>query len=380
MDPIIIVGSGLAGYAVARELRKLDTATPLLIITGDAGDAYSKPMLSNALTAGKSAASLASANPEKLAQDLNAQILTHTTVNSIDAAVKTLATDKGSHRYHALVLALGAEPIRPQLEGDAADALLPVNDLWDYAHFRQRLEGAKKIAILGAGLIGCEFANDLAGKGYDISVVGLSQQPLANLIPEAAGAVLAERLQELGVQWKLGRRALGAWHRDGQIELRLDNGETMTADVVLSAVGLRPRTQLASAAGIAVRHGIQVDAMLRTSAPDVYALGDCAEIEGQVMLYVPPIMHASRALAKTLSGEPTAAAFPPMPVAIKTTAYPITVLPPPAGSNGEWELLEQDGGLKLAFHDASRRLLGFALTSGKTSQRTALLAQLGNAS
>jgi rubredoxin-NAD+ reductase len=378
MKPIIIIGSGLAGYGLAREFRKLDTATPLFIITRDKGDAYSKPMLSAACTSGKTPQSLISATTEKMAQDLNATILQETAVSKIDTNSRLVVTSQGTYEYQSLVLALGAEVIRPRLEGNGVDSVLSVNDLWDYARFREVLESAKRIAILGSGLIGCEFANDLAGKGYDITVIGMTDQPLTPLIPAAAGAALKQRLSDLGVQWRLGRTATAVEQASNGLNVVLDNGDRINADLVLSAVGLRARTALAAEAGIAVNRGIIVDDHLRTSAPDVYALGDCIEINGQLMPYVMPIMHASRALAKTLAGEHTAVAFPAMPVAVKTPACPISVLPAPANAEGAWQLLEEDGGLKFGFVDSEQKLQGFVLTESKTTQRTALVSQLGN--
>ena len=180
------------------------------------------------------------------------------------------------------------------------------------------------------------------------------------------------------MQWCLGRTATAVEQANNGVNVVLDNGEQIEADVVLSAVGLRARTALAAEAGIAVNRGVIVDDHLRTSAPDVYALGDCIEINGQLMPYVMPIMHASRALAKTLAGEYTPVVFPAMPVAVKTPACPISVLPAPANTEGAWQLLEEDGGLKFGFVDSAQKLQGFVLTESKTTQRTALVSQLGN--
>ncbi len=379
MNPIIIIGSGLAGYGMARELRKLDSATPLMIITQDAGDSYSKPMLSAALSQGKSAENLVMASAEKMASDLNAQVLTKTQVEHIDTANKTVSTSQGVFTYQALILSLGADTIRPRLDGDGVADVLSVNDLWDYARFRQKLEGAKRIAILGSGLIGCEFANDLAGKGYEITVIGMTATPLSPLLPAAAGAALQTKLSGLGIHWQLGRGATSVNKVATGLSVALDNGDNIEADVVLSAVGLRARTALAAEAGITVNRGIVVDEFCRTSAADVYALGDCMEFNAQVMPYVMPIMHCSRAIAKTLTGEASAVVFPAMPVAIKTTAYPITVLPAPINTVGEWKTLEEDGGLKLGFVDEAQQLQGFVLTETKTAQRMAMVNQLGGA-
>jgi len=376
MNPIIIIGSGLAGYGMARELRKLDSASPLMIITQDTGDSYSKPMLSAAFSQSKSAENLVMASAEKMASDLNAQILTKTQVEHIDTANKTVSTSQGVFNYQALILSLGADTIRPNLDGDGVAEVLSVNDLWDYAQFRLKLEGAKSVAILGSGLIGCEFANDLAGKGFDISVIGMTKTPLSPLLPEVVGAALQKNLNDLGVHWFLGSGATSVNKVGASLSVELNNGEKIEADVVLSAIGLRARTSLALEAGITINRGVVVDEYCRTSAADVYALGDCMEFNAQIMPYVMPIMHCSRAIAKSLTGEATAVVFPAMPVAIKTAAYPITVLPAPINEDGKWVSLEENGGFKLAYVNKENQLKGFVLTEGKTSQRMAMAALL----
>jgi rubredoxin---NAD+ reductase len=377
--PIVILGSGLAGYTLAREFRKLDAASPLLIVTRDDGCVYSKPMLSNALSSGKSPADLASTTADKAAADLNATIMANATVTAIYPETQEIQTSVGKLAYRALVLALGADPIRPALGGNAADEVFSVNDLADYARFRAALKPDSTVAILGSGLIGCEFANDLAGAGFAVTVIGPAVYPLQPLLPEQAGKELQQALAGIGVQWLLGRTAISATRNDAGMALTLDDGSSLNADIALSAIGLRPRTDLAKATGIAVDRGIVTDSHLRTSAANVYSLGDCAEIEGRVMPFVMPIMHAARTLAKTLAGQPSAVMFPPMPVTIKTLIYPIVVQPAPAGADAGWIGMESDNGLQLWQIDPQGKMLGFALTGAKTRQRSAMLARLESA-
>jgi rubredoxin-NAD+ reductase len=156
----------------------------------------------------------------------------------------------------------------------------------------------------------------------------------------------------------------------------LDNGQEIIADVVLSAVGLKPRTELARKAGLKINRGIAVDRMLATSAPDVYALGDCAEVEGLVLPFVMPIMHAARALAATLAGKPTAVAYPAMPVLVKTPACPTIISPPASGAAGQWQIEQTSDSVKSLFVDASGKLLGFALNGAATAERAKLAPQL----
>jgi rubredoxin-NAD+ reductase len=251
-----------------------------------------------------------------------------------------------------------------------------VNDLNGYARFRERLEGAKRVAIIGPGLIGCEFANDLAASGRSVTVIGPDKAPLGRLLPPQAGLSLQAGLVKAGIDWHLERLVERIDRADRGLRLSLDSGLRIEADLVLSAVGLQPDTRLAAGAGLAVGRGIEVDRQLRTSAPDVYAIGDCAEVEGLVLPYVMPIMHAARALARTLSGEATALSYPAMPVVVKTPAHPVVVAPPAPGADGSWlEELVADG-VRARFVSGDGRLLGFALTGGAVAEKQALTKQL----
>jgi len=373
--PIVIVGSGLAGYTLVRELRKVDKETPVLLITGDAGDFYSKPMLSTALAQNRTAPQLVTTPADAMATQLGVNLLKNVRVEAIDRQASEVVTSAGRFDYGRLVLALGADPIRIPLGGDAANEVLSVNDLDDYGHFRERLELADSVAILGAGLIGCEFANDLLAHGKKVMVLDPFERPLANLLPAAACADVRAGLSEAGVQWHLGRSARAvdrATDGSSGYRLTLDDGSTVNADLVLSAVGLRPRIALAEAAGLKVGRGIIVDEFLRTSDSAIYALGDCAQFGERILPYVLPIMHAARGIVLSLTGEPVAVRFPCMPVVVKTPACKVVTAPPAATAQGSWHSEGEPGNLKLSFQDAEGRLLGFALTGAATSQRMAL--------
>ena len=372
MHPIIIIGSGLAGYNAAKELRKLDKETPLTVIAADSGHFYSKPMLSNALAAKKAPSAIALNTPEQMTTQLNATVRARTRVKAINAAAHTVHIGDETLAYSKLVLALGAEQIRLPIAGDATDAIVTVNDLDDYGRFHALLEGRKNIVIIGAGLIGSEFANDLVVAGHHVDVIDIANQPLGRLLPPEGGALLQQKLAALGVTWHFGAGTRSVNRDGGALRVMLDNGETLQADVVLSAVGLKPRTLLARAAGLTTHRGIVVNRTLATSDADIYALGDCMEIEGLVMPYVMPIMHAARALGATLAGKPTAVSFPAMPVMVKTPACPTIVSPPAPSAVGEWKIEHMPDGIKSLFVDASGKLLGFALNGAATVERAKL--------
>jgi rubredoxin---NAD+ reductase len=376
MNPIIILGSGLAGYNVAKELRKLDKETPLTVISADSGSFYSKPMLSNALAGKKPPAAIALNSPEQMATQLNATVRSKTRVTSINTAAHTIHIGDETLAYSKLVLALGADQIRLPITGDAADAIITVNDLDDYGRFHTLLDGKKRVAIIGAGLIGSEFANDLAVGGHHAEVIDIAALPLGRLLPPQGGEMVRDRLQALGVVWHFGTGTKSVERNGSELKVTLDNGTVIAADIVLSAVGLKPRTDLARAAGLKANRGIVVNRNLQTSDADIYALGDCMEIENLVMPYVMPIMHAARALGATLGGKPTAVSFPAMPVMVKTPACPTIVSPPAAGAVGEWKVEQTADGVKSLFVDASGKLLGFALNGAATAERAKLAPQL----
>lgn len=373
---IVIIGSGLAGFTLIREIRKLDKSTPITLVTREPGYFYSKPMLSTALAGKKEAAQLISSTAEALASQLDLTIHAETDVSAIDTSQKMIRSSKGDIAYNKLVLALGADQIRIPLQGNAAHEVLTVNDLEDYAKFREVLTGKKRVAILGAGLIGCEFANDLTLGGYEVDVIDLAPQALGRLIPEAAAKDLQNKLSDIGVQWHFGTTVQTIERNGDQLNITLANGESFSTDVVLSAVGLRPRLDLAKLAGITTNIGIQVNRELETNKSHVYALGDCAEVEGLVLPYVMPIMQAARALAVTLTGQPTPLSYPAMPVMVKTPALATIVSPPAKGAIGEWKTTKTDDGLEAHFESEDGKLLGFVLMGSATAQRGALTKEL----
>lgn len=376
-EPVVIVGSGLAGYAVARELRKLDAETPVLMLSADHGGFYSKPMLSNALSTGKAPESIVNGNAAQMAAQLKIAIRPHCRIAAIDQSNNTvILADEERIRYGSLVLALGADQIRLPLSGDGADEIFTVNDLDDYKNFRSALEGKKRVGIIGAGLIGCEFANDLAVAGYQVDVIDIGAQPLGRLLPPAGGGFLQRKLEAVGVVFHLNTTTQSVDKIQDRFRLAFADGKAVESDLVLSSVGLRPRTQLAASAGIPVNRGIVVDRLLQTQSPRIYALGDCAEVAGKVLPFVMPITHAARALAATLAGNPTPVQYPAMPVMVKTPACQTVVSPPNFSIKGEWQVEANDEGVKAIYRDEAGRLLGFALLGVATKEKNSLTPQL----
>lgn len=370
--PVVIIGTGLAGYNLAREFRKLDGETPLLLITADDGRSYSKPMLSTGFGKNKEADGLSMAEPGAMAEQLKAEVRTHTRVSGIDPGHKRLWIGEEAVPYRDLILAWGAETVRVPVAGDAAEAIFPINDLEDYARFRAAAAGKKRVLILGAGLIGCEFANDLILGGYEIDLVAPCEQVMPTLLHPAAAAAVQAGLESLGARFHLGPLLTRLDRADDGLEAHLSDGEVLHCDLVVSAIGLRPRTDLAAAAGLEIGRGVVVDRHLQTSHANIYALGDCAEVDGLNLLYVMPLMNCARALAQTLAGTPTPVKYGPMPVTVKTPVCPLVVSPPPKGSEGVWTVEGEGADIKALCLDSDGNLLGYALTGAAVMDKLAL--------
>jgi len=250
--------------------------------------------------------------------------------------------------------------------------VLSVNSLADYTAFRERLEGRRSVAILGAGLIGCEFANDLVAAGIAADVFDIAPQPLGRLLPAQTADYFRRKLEQAGVRFHFGSSIVRVERQGESYALWEARGERCDADLVLSAIGLKPRIALAQAAELTVNRGIVVDHRLMTSVADIHAVGDCAEVAGLNLPFVLPIMQQARALAKTLAGTPTDVAYPAMPVVVKTPACPTVVCPAPAGAQGQWREVADSEGSRALFEDVTGVPIGFALVGAASAEKQVL--------
>jgi rubredoxin-NAD+ reductase len=373
---IIIIGSGMAGYNLAKEFRRLDSESTVLLISADDGRYYSKPMLSTGFAKNKSAEALTMKSAEQMSESLDIKICCSTTVQSVDRVEKTLTLDNDSEKLtyrRSLVLATGAAPMQIPLPAALDGRCMPINDLQDYGCFRQLLAEHKRVTIIGSGLVGTEYANDLSDSGVHVNVVALDDGPLQQLLPKPLSEAVQQQLAQNSIDWHFNNSIAAATVLDDNaLQLTLTNGETIITDLVLSAVGLKPRLQIAEQADLAVNRGVVVDSQLRTSDDNIYALGDCAEIEGHILMYVIPLTLSAKALAKTLSGTPTAVKIPASPVIVKTPTCPVVSCLPSHHEQGSWQFEGDAPDLKASFVGENQSLLGFALTGKSVGERMKL--------
>jgi len=366
-DQVLVIGAGMAGWALVESLRAEDPNRTVTMIARCDGDVYPKPQLSAAAARDRKPDELITVPGPVRAEQLGIHLMARTRVLSIDTERRRVITPRGGIPYGKLVLAPGARQPKPSLAGDAADQVMQVNDLASYRHFRTEVDARTPatILILGAGLIGCEFADDLSSAGHTIHLVDQAAHPLTRLLPEALSSTLAMALQEKGVCLHTGCTVQSVQgSQSGRLAVQLDSGELIESDVVLSALGLIPNAELAGLAGANTGTGIQVDSTLQTSVADIYALGDCAEHNGQLLPYVRPLQEQARALAANLCGrevhyQPNAGT-----VIVKTPSLPLAVWPP--REPGEWVEQEADQHDMVLEHRSGDRLTGFALAGRRT--------------
>lgn len=380
MKNLIIVGTGLAGYALAKKFRQYDQVTSLTLITKSDGGFYSKPLLSTALTHHKTPNQLLIADVDMLRKQLHATILTRCHVFRIDAENKKLFY-QDEHccehilMYDKLVLAFGSEKISTAFEGSAVKDILSVNQLEDYHFFRDQLKEKKDVAILGAGLVGCEFANDLANAGYTVKLITRDRYLLSKQIPESMSRAFEKALSQWGVQFYNTAFPTTLNRKGADIELVLSDGKMVTAALVLSAIGIKPDLTLAKTAHLKINAGIVVNTSLQTSNPDIFALGECAEIFGHLTMHVTPILQCAHVLAKVLVGDKQSVNFAVTPIIIKTPACPMVVVAPPKNCVGEWKTISSENiNIASLFYDEMNQLQGFALSGDAVKEKDRLTA------
>ena len=364
-DTLVILGAGIAGWATAEAIRRHDPERPVLLVSACDGSVYSKPALSIAMGKGLSADELVEKSADEMAAELAIEVRTKTRIVRIDRQRKRLVTTKGGIEYAQLVLAVGARQRKIPVQGNAAKEMLGVNDLAAYRKLREKLDGGiEHVTIVGAGLVGVEFAEDLIAGGKSVTVLDMADGPLAALLPGPISHQLQQRLSGKGVQWRFNTGMKSLEKDEAHYRAQLTDGSELETDLVISAAGLEVMSELAEKAGLNVNRGISVDAQMRTNDESIFAVGDCAEVNGQIYAYIEPIRRQAESIAAALTGKSLPFESKAPVVRVKSPSLPLCISPPIA-EGGSWSVVAQDSdGIRMEYRIGDQ-LAGFAL-SGKT--------------
>lgn len=289
---VVLVGGGAAAFACAQRLRERGFPGTLTMLSADVDPPCDRPNLSKDYLAGTADEGWIPLQSPEFYVDNRIDLHLDCRVVAIDTSAKRVTTASGaSFDYDALLLATGAEPNHLPLPGFDLPNVLALRSQADSRVLLDGITNARAVAIVGAGFIGMEAAAALRSRGLEVHVIAPEALPLARIIGDALAGQLLQMHREQGVQFHLESKTQAF---DGKT-LTLADGATIAADVVLVGVGVKPRTALAQAAGLAVDNGILVDPYLRTSAAGVYAAGDVASYpHGNGRARIEHWVHAQR--------------------------------------------------------------------------------------
>ncbi|ASI59438.1 NADH:flavorubredoxin reductase NorW [Raoultella ornithinolytica] len=373
-DGIVIIGSGFAARQLVKNIRKQDTHIPLTLIAADSMDEYNKPDLSHVVSRGQRADDLTLQTAGEFAEQYHLRLFPYTWVSDLDAAAKVVKSQDREWRYDKLVLATGAAPFIPPVPGH--ELMLTLNSQREYGAAQSQLHDAQRVLIVGGGLIGCELAMDFCRAGKAVTVVDNSASVLSALMPPEVSSRLQHRLTDMGVHLMLKTQLEGLEQTADGIRVSLDRQRSVTVDAVVAAAGLRPETALARHAGLMIRRGVVVNSRLQTSDPAIYALGDCAEINGSVLPFLQPILLSAMCLAKNLLSQANELTLPPMLVKIKTPDLPLHLAGETQRDDLTWNLVAAKEGVVAKGVDAANQLRAFVVSEDRMKEAFALLKQL----
>jgi rubredoxin-NAD+ reductase len=339
---VVIVGGGMGGWSVAEAIRAEDAGVPITLVSACDGSLYHKPELSVALGRGLTPDALRRETGAAAAARLSLRLMADTVAVGLSPERHALRTTRGTLPYTHLVLAHGARPALP----DCLDPALcwRVNGLaaWSSLH-AELARGPRTVAVIGAGMVGCELAEDLARAGHAVMLLGAKALPLPELLPEQAGRRLLAGLGGVGVRYRGESLVSGLSRRpDGTVALALSDGTNLAAATVIAATGLATPSRLVRGAGLAFDRGIVVDpATLRTSGPDIFALGDCISIAGRPCRFIEPIARQAAGIAHAILGRahPGYAHAAPV-IRLKTRSAPIALHGTPVADH-PWHVVEE---------------------------------------
>mgnify|MGYP003637569400 CR=1 FL=1 len=374
--PIIIIGSGFAAYQLIKTIRRTDQVIAISVFTLDAGDDYNKPDLSHVFTNKQGSTDLIRSTAGAFATEHNINLHAFTQVDHIDCEHQEILVSGVRHAYSKLVLATGAKTFIPPMSGDAVDEVITLNSLEEFASAQQKLQQAQRVLVIGAGLIGTEIAMDLVSSGKKVLVVDPSKGLMANMLPDLVANQLRNKMADAGVVFKLGKTIHSLDMGENGLCVTLSSGETEFVDCVIAAAGLKANTGLARKSGITVNNGLIVNLQLQTSAKNIYALGDCAEINGKVMSYLQPIMLSANALAKTLLGQATDLKLPAMLVKVKTPQMPMQLGGNMVTGVTSWQADIDTEGCCVKAYNEQKQMVGFIVTEGHMKKAFPLLREL----
>ncbi len=306
-ERLVVIGNGMAGCRAVEEILARDAERYAVTIFGaEPRVNYNRIMLSPVL-AGEKAFDEIVINTAEWYDDNGIALVSGDPVVSIDRATQTVIAKSGrAEPYDRLLIATGSDPFIIPVPGHKAQGVVTFRDLDDVDKMLAAAEKGGSAVVIGGGLLGLEAAHGLSLRGMTVTVIHLMPTLMERQLDEAAGFLLKTELERRGQAILTGADTAEIVEQDGHVSaVRLKDGREIPADIVVMAVGIRPATALAKAAGLEVERGIMVDDHMVTSDPAVLAVGECVQHRGLCYGLVAPLWDMCRALADHATDSPT---------------------------------------------------------------------------
>lgn len=309
---IVIVGAGHGGVQAAASLREEGYEGPIALICDDPHAPYQRPPLSKAFMKGEATAESLILRGPAFYPEKNIDLMLGERVTRIDRGAKRVTLSSGqSLDYAHLILATGADPRPAPFSGMELDGVLLLRDMNDAGKLKAKLESARHVVVVGAGFIGLEFAATAAGKGCDVQVIEVAPRVMGRAVSQAISDFYAQAHRGFGVSLHLGVAVAAIEGVEGRVTaVRLADGRTLAADLVVVGIGILAAEKLAAAAGLTVDNGVVVDSAMTSSDTDISAIGDCAAHPNAFAgrrIRLESVQNATdqaRVVAKKLAGKP----------------------------------------------------------------------------
>jgi nitrite reductase (NADH) large subunit len=316
-EKLVVIGNGMAAGRVLETLTEHGAGRyDVTVLGAETRPNYNRILLSPVLSGEKQFADIVT-HPEAWYAEHGFDLHTGSRAVAIDRADRCVhVADGGPHPYDRLVIAHGSLPIRLAIPGRDLPGVVTYRDLDDV---ETMLEAAavpdRRAVVIGGGLLGLEAAAGLAAQGMTVTVLHLAPTLMERQLDQAAGFLLQQEMERRGIRVITRANTHEVVGTDRATGVRLDDGRILAADLVVMAIGIRPNIALAHEAGLEVNRGILVDDGMRTSDPDILAVGECVEHRGICHGLVAPIFDMARVVGRVLSGE--AAAYAPSQTATR---------------------------------------------------------------
>ena len=309
---LVIIGNGMAGARFVEELLAQGGGAlfEIAIFGDEPYGNYNRILLSNVL-AGTYDAQDIFINPPDWYRENGVRLHLGVRALEIDRQAKRVIGEGGcAEAYDKLVIATGSRPVIPPIEGLSKDGVFVFRTLDDCRRIAKEAKHAQRAAIIGGGLLGLEAAYGLLKLGLETHVVHLMSHLMEAQLDATGGAILKRELERMGLKIHLRKRTIATLGQDRVTGLVFDDGATLDCDMVIVCAGTRPNVELAQEAGLAVERGIVIgDDLASPDDPDIYAIGECAEHNGQTYGTVAPLWDQARILAERLARRNPAARY-----------------------------------------------------------------------